>query len=170
MRPARARGAVKATLGLVVGLLACGPGNAGVAGTGPSNSPIAAAVTSSDAGVADAVALDIVLANKPGELVVIEDLLVPGKVTVVDFGADWCGACKEVDAKLLGAIRGLPGIAVRKIDILDDDSPVAKHYDIGVLPHIRIYSRDGELVYALIGDNAHSIAERLREVVAGEGD
>jgi thioredoxin 1 len=158
------------TLLLVAGLAACGPGNGAASVTSPSNSQGDAAVTSSDAGVTAAASVDIVLANRPGEMVVIEDLLVPGKVTVVDFWAEWCGACKEVDAKLLLAITGEPGIAVRKIDILDDDSPVAKHYDIGVLPHIRIYSRDGELLYALIGDNAHSIAERLTEVLGGASD
>ena len=162
MRPAWA---ALALVPIVVGLWACGPGNGVV--TGPRKSAIDAAATIDDAGAADTAAADIVLVNKPGEMVVIEELLVPGKITIVDFWADWCGACKEVDEKLLVAIAGQPGIAVRKVDILDDDSPVARHFDIGVLPHIRIYSREGELIYALIGDNAHTVGERLREVLAG---
>lgn len=113
-------------------------------------------------------ALDQDTVNRPGELVRIEDILVPGKVTLVDFWADWCRACKDLDARLEHALAGVGDVALRKVDILDDSSPVAAHYDIGVLPHLRIYDRSGKLVYALIGENTERAVELTLEVVRGE--
>jgi len=112
--------------------------------------------------------LDVQLANEPGELVVIEECLVPDKVTLIDFWADWCQACKDLDEKLLAELAGSTDVVVRRIDILDDGSPVARHYDIGVLPHVRVYDRAGRLVYALIGDNAARAGALALEVAGGE--
>jgi len=113
-------------------------------------------------------ALDRAVVNEPGEMVAVEDILVPGKVTLVDFWAVWCKACKTLDAELERGLAGVAGVAVRRIDIRDASSPVAHGYDIGVLPHVRIYDRTGRLVYVLIGDNTERTVELTLAVLRGE--
>ena len=111
---------------------------------------------------------DVKIVNQPGVLVALEKVLVPGKVTVVDFFADWCGACKIIEKKLITRVKGEKGIAIRKIDIKDDESPVAKHYDVGALPHVRIYDKSGKMLYALTGNQALRAGELALKVRSGE--
>ncbi len=134
---------------VALAVLVVGCGGAGVAGSGA-------------AGPARS---DLEPVNRPGELVELDQLLVPGQVTVVDFWASWCRPCHEVEARLVAALDGRSGVVIRKIDVRDRDSAVARRYDIGVLPHLRIYGRDGVLVYALIGDNAYRAGELTLEVL-----
>ncbi len=113
-------------------------------------------------------ALDRITVNEPGEIVEIEKILVPGKVTLVDFWAEWCRACKDFDAELDESLAGVDGVAVRRVDILSATSPVARYYDIGVLPNVRIYDRSGRMRYALIGDNTVRAVELTLGVRRGE--
>ena len=103
--------------------------------------------------------------NEPGELIDIADFMPAGHVTVIDFYADWCGACKIAEEKLVAGIEQEPRIVVRKVNIDDDTSPVAKHYDVGALPHLRVYDRHGQLAYVLVGNDAMTAAEKAFEVL-----
>jgi hypothetical protein len=49
---------------------------------------------------------------------------------------------------------------VRKIDVVDDATPVARAYGVGSLPHVRIYDARGELRYALTGNAALDAGSR----------
>lgn len=78
---------------------------------------------------------------------------VPGKVTVFDFYAKWCGPCRQVDADLRKMVEAGANIAVRKIDIGDWDNPIAKTHMKGIaeLPYVRIHGLDGALVDTIVG-------------------
>lgn len=102
--------------------------------------------------------------NAPGELVDVEATLVPGLVNVIDFRADWCGACVEVDAELRATVTGDPRIVVRRVDIGDGQTAIAGAYRIRGLPHVVIVDRRGDIRYRLIGTEAREAGALARRV------
>jgi thiol-disulfide isomerase/thioredoxin len=104
--------------------------------------------------------------NHDGALVDVEASFVPGYVMVVDFWATWCGACKVMEAELMKQIADEPRILVRKVDVGDGDTPVADHYQIGPLPHLRVYDTHGELKWQLKGNDALTAGQKAKEVLA----
>ncbi|MBL0215345.1 MAG: thioredoxin family protein [Myxococcales bacterium] len=72
-----------------------------------------------------------------------------GKVTVFDFWATWCKPCKVVDHELAALARRFPTeLAVRKLDVVDDDSPASQTYvKEAKLPHVKVFGRDGKLLW-----------------------
>jgi thiol-disulfide isomerase/thioredoxin len=108
----------------------------------------------------------VVQLNGPGELVDVEAALVPGHVVVVDFWAEWCGACVAVEAALLAAIADESRILVRKVHVGDGAGEVAIRYDAASLPYLRIYDRRGALRHALRHDAAFTAGAHARALLA----
>lgn len=93
--------------------------------------------------------LDVAFIAKDG--VDVADLAphrVPGKVTVMEFGAPWCEPCRSVDAHMVEIVAKKPDVAYRKLDIGDWDTPLAKHYLEGAeaLPYLVVFGKDGARV------------------------
>ncbi len=82
-------------------------------------------------------------------------ILAPGKVTVVDYGAEWCSPCKFQDARLQHYVRGNPRVAVRRVDVGRWDNAAArqatKEFRTEALPYVRVYGPDGKFVGDVTG-------------------
>lgn len=91
----------------------------------------------------------------PGEMVRIEQHLVPGYVTIVDFWAEWCVACKALDGELASALAAEPLVVIRKADVGGGDNELTEAYRVAGLPHLRIFDRRGRLRYVLVGEDTH---------------
>ena len=98
-------------------------------------------------------AIDVKAITQPGEMVDIYQHLVPGKFTVIDFFATWCGPCRAADEFFAELLTQRDDIALRKIDIIDWDSDVAKHYLKGAteIPHMIVFDADGKELIRLSG-------------------
>ncbi len=102
-----------------------------------------------------------------GEQVDITASLVPGKLTVVDFYADWCGPCRSLAPKLDRLLAAnSESLAIRKVDVVNWDSAVARQYRIQSLPHLKLFDENGQL---LAEGNAGHVMGLLRNRLGGDG-
>ena len=110
-----------------------------------------------------AAGLDVEWISRAGEEVDLEAHVVPGKVTVFDFYAVWCGPCREVDEEMHTILKASSSVALRKINVVDWSSPVAEEYlqRVGGLPYVVVYGNDGRRVEAIEGLNL----KRLRRAI-----
>jgi thiol-disulfide isomerase/thioredoxin len=107
---------------------------------------------------------DVVLLTRNGSAVgPLERLRVPGRTTVFDFYADWCIACRPMDAHLRAFVRTHRGVAVRKLNLARWDSPLAAEQGkrLTALPHVVVFTPDGRR-HEFDGDTWEHIAQKLR--------
>ena len=136
------------TRAVLVLLAACGGPGAAAPGRPPAEPPKTAQL------------------NEPGVMIEIDSALLPGYVTVVDFWGEHCGACVVVGGMLAVQVAQDPRVLIRKIDVGDGFSPVAKAYDIGALPHFRVFDKDKKLRYVLVGNDTLKAPELAKQLAA----
>ena len=96
------------------------------------------------------------IAELPGtKKVDVAKVVVPGKVTVLDLYAEWCGPCKVLEARMQHYMQTNSDIALRRVDIGHWDNEAAKQatreFRAEGLPYIRVYDRQGKFVAEVTG-------------------
>jgi copper chaperone CopZ len=89
-----------------------------------------------------------------GQRVDIAKITAAGKVTIVDFYADWCGPCHVLEARLQHLMQGRKNLAMRRVNIGKWDNDAAKQATelrAEALPYIRVYDSRGKFVTAVTG-------------------
>lgn len=88
---------------------------------------------------------DVQELNKEGAAVgPLARLRVPDKFTVFDVYADWCGPCRDVDARLREVVAERKDVAVRKLSVVDFDSPLALELNVETLPFVVVFTPEGK--------------------------
>jgi thiol-disulfide isomerase/thioredoxin len=102
--------------------------------------------------------------NAPGEPVDLPTVLPTGYVSVVDFWSETCEACVIYGGMLAVGVAKDPRIVVRKIDVGDGFTPVARTYQISALPHFLIYDKRKRLRYDLVGSDCEQASQFARQL------
>jgi thiol-disulfide isomerase/thioredoxin len=102
-----------------------------------------------------------------GAEIEIAEYVALGKVTIVDFYANWCGPCRLVSPPLERLAQTDSEIALRKIDIVNWDSPVAMQYHVNVLPQVNVYNRKGALTCSVRGVDVETIQRCVAQAKSG---
>ena len=109
--------------------------------------------------------IDVAKVNEPGQQIDVTSVLVPGKVTLVAFYADWCAPCRRVERAVFERIRSSPQVAVRKINIGENvESPVARQNEVDAVPLLRIYDARGNRRHSLEGREAYQAGEIILQM------
>lgn len=105
-----------------------------------------------------------VLTDRGAAVGSLERLRVRGKYTVFDFYADWCGPCRAADAELRRIVAARSDVAVRKLNVMDFSSPLAREQGakLQALPYLVVFSPGGKRT-DLVGAEPRRIAASLVE-------
>lgn len=82
---------------------------------------------------------DLIRTVSNGEKVELFDLLDDGEWTVVQFTAPWCPGCRQLEPRLEAAIRERGNVRLRRVNIADWSSPVARQYEIQSIPQLWLH-------------------------------
>jgi len=94
----------------------------------------------------------------------------PGKVTVFEFYGAWCGACRNVEAHLYGLLGQRRDLAVRRLNVMSWESPLAKRYTekVPALPYVVVFGKSGRKVAELSGYDADALDRAIADGARNE--
>ena len=91
-----------------------------------------------------------------GKRFALREHLAPGKVTVFDYYADWCGPCHLLTPKLERLVLKYENVALRKVDIGTWESAAAdqasSEFELPGLPVTRVFDNRGKLLGQVHGN------------------
>ena len=109
--------------------------------------------------------LDIQIASH-GQAFRLKDQLAPGKITIFDYWAEWCGPCHLLSPKLEGLLLNYPNLALRKVEIRNWASEAAtqatQEFGLPGLPYVRIHGPKGELLGEVQGNQIEKVESIIR--------
>ena len=103
------------------------------------------------------------------EKIDLKTIAVPGKITVVDYWAEWCSPCHFLEKRLHHLMNESPNMALRRVNVGKWDNAAAKQataeFRLEALPYVRVYDARGEFVDDVTGgswDQFLKVLEKAR--------
>jgi len=109
---------------------------------------------------------DVLWLSRDGSAVgPLPKLRAASKYTVFDVYADWCGPCRTVDERLRDIVGKRPDVAVRKLNVVDFESPLGKELGsrLEALPYLIVFTPSGKRI-----DIAGADMEKLDKALAAK--
>jgi copper chaperone CopZ len=109
---------------------------------------------------------DVLWLSRDGSAVgPLPKLRAASKYTVFDVYADWCGPCRTVDERLRDIVGKRPDVAVRKLNVVDFESPLGKELGsrLEALPYLIVFTPAGKRI-----DIAGADMEKLDKALASK--
>jgi len=110
--------------------------------------------------------LDIKAATD-GARIDLKTVAVPGKITVLDYWAEWCSPCHLLDARLQHLVKANPDVAVRRVNVGKWDNDAAKQatreFRLEALPYVRVYDAKGKFVGAVTGGSWDDVLKTIEK-------
>lgn len=100
--------------------------------------------------------------SRGGQQVDLPSLLTEGKITIVDFYAEWCGPCKRMSPILEQLAKDDVDVVLLKIDVVGLNTPVTQQFGIQSIPNVRVFNRSK----AQVGDSTYDpneVAKRIAQ-------
>ncbi|MBN1463071.1 MAG: thioredoxin [Paludibacteraceae bacterium] len=86
------------------------------------------------------------------------ELISSNKVLVIDFSAEWCGPCKQMEPIIDGLVIDYEGKAlIGKVDV-DENPEVCEKYGIRNIPTILLF-KNGDVADRIVGATPKNILE-----------
>jgi thioredoxin 1 len=98
-----------------------------------------------------------------GNEVDINKHLASGKITLVEFYAEWCGPCKMISPTLEKLAKTDSNIALCKIDIVNWSSPVTRQFQIHSIPCVVVFDRKGQMVGVMRGVDPDALNQYIAQ-------
>ncbi len=88
-----------------------------------------------------------------------------GKVTIVDFYADWCGPCRVIGPQLEKMARDDADVVLRKVNV-DRNASLSEQYKVSSIPHIIVFDRTGKEVGTVTGLDTEGVKQLVAKAKA----
>ena len=107
----------------------------------------------------------IKIVSNGGQQVDLPALMAPGKITIVDFYAEWCVPCRQISPQLEQLTKDDPDVVLLKIDIVNWETPVTRQFGIESVPNMRVFGRTG----SQLGDATSDVSLVVKRVEQAKG-
>lgn len=85
----------------------------------------------------------------------LKAIAVPGKITIVDYWAEWCNPCHFLEKRLQNLMNQNPNVALRRVNVGKWDNEAARQataeFRLEALPYVRVYDSRGKFVDDVTG-------------------
>lgn len=85
----------------------------------------------------------------------LKTIVVPGKITIVDYWAEWCSPCHFLEKRLHHLMNENPNVALRRVNVGKWDNEAARQatseFRLEALPYVRVYDSRGKFVDDVTG-------------------
>lgn len=92
--------------------------------------------------------------------------IVNGKVTIIDFYADWCGPCRMISPVLEDIAKKDPDVYLRKVNV-DKNQTLARKFNVRGIPHIMVYNKAGKNTATIVGADKAGVQRAVDQAKTG---